>query len=54
MAVENLLKYVDAQRENEFMEELISYINEIENRAFLEGYKYAISVLEDGITKKDN
>lgn len=53
-AVERLLKFVDIQRENEFKEELLCCIDEIENNAFLKGYKYAISVLEDGITKKAN
>lgn len=51
-AIEKLLKFVDIQRENEFREELLCCINEIENNAFLKGYKYAISALEDGITKK--
>ena len=52
MEVENLLKFVDIKREKEFREELLRYSDEIENNAFLKGYKYAISVLEDGITKK--
>ena len=52
--VEKLIKFVDIQREKEFTEELVSCIDEIENNAFLKGYRYAISVLEDGITKKAN
>lgn len=49
---EKLIRFVAKKDQEEFQNILAEIIEKEQNRAFMEGYRYAVKILEEGLVKK--
>ncbi|MCI8582840.1 MAG: hypothetical protein HFH13_06895 [Dorea sp.] len=50
--IERLNQFVPKEYQDEVREQIIAILETVQEEAFLDGYRYAVAVLNDGLIKK--